>query len=46
MVVEGHMQYLYDEDRPPLSRFLRRIVTVSCGHSHPKFIQRLQRNSP
>ncbi len=42
MVVEGHMQYLYDETGRRYLDFFAGIVTVSCGHSHPKFIERLQ----
>jgi alanine-glyoxylate transaminase/(R)-3-amino-2-methylpropionate-pyruvate transaminase len=42
MVVEGHMQYLYDETGRRYLDFFAGIVTVSCGHSHPKFLQRLQ----
>ena len=42
MVVEGHMQYLYDETGRRYLDFIAGIVTVSCGHSHPKFLQRLQ----
>ncbi len=42
MVVEGHMQYLYDETGRRYLDFFAGIVTVSCGHSHPKFLERLQ----
>jgi alanine-glyoxylate transaminase / (R)-3-amino-2-methylpropionate-pyruvate transaminase len=42
MVVEGHMQYLYDETGRRYLDFFAGIVTVSCGHSHPKFVERLQ----
>ncbi|HEY8257538.1 MAG TPA: aminotransferase class III-fold pyridoxal phosphate-dependent enzyme, partial [Gemmatimonadales bacterium] len=42
MVVEGHMQYLYDETGRRYLDFFAGIVTVSCGHSHPRFIERVQ----
>ncbi|MGH7498578.1 MAG: aspartate aminotransferase family protein [Gemmatimonadales bacterium] len=42
MLVEGHMQYLYDETGRRYLDFFAGIVTVSCGHSHPKFVERLQ----
>jgi alanine-glyoxylate transaminase/(R)-3-amino-2-methylpropionate-pyruvate transaminase len=42
MVVEGHMQYLYDETGRRYLDFFAGIVTVSCGHSHPKFLARIQ----
>lgn len=42
MLVEGHMQYLYDETGRRYLDFFAGIVTVSCGHSHPRFVQRLQ----
>jgi alanine-glyoxylate transaminase / (R)-3-amino-2-methylpropionate-pyruvate transaminase len=42
MVVEGHMQYLYDETGRRYLDFFAGIVTVSCGHSHPRFLERLQ----
>ncbi|MEO7986968.1 MAG: aspartate aminotransferase family protein [Gemmatimonadales bacterium] len=42
MLVEGHMQYLYDETGRRYLDFFAGIVTVSCGHSHPKFVKRLQ----
>ena len=42
MLVEGHMQYVYDETGRRYLDFFAGIVTVSCGHSHPKFVERLQ----
>jgi alanine-glyoxylate transaminase/(R)-3-amino-2-methylpropionate-pyruvate transaminase len=36
MIVEGHMQYLYDERGTRYLDLLAGIVTVSCGHCHPK----------
>ncbi len=42
MVVEGYMQYLYDETGRRYLDMFAGIVTVSCGHSHPKFVERLK----
>ena len=42
MLVEGHMQYLYDESGRRYLDFFAGIVTVSCGHSHPRFLERIQ----
>ena len=42
MVVEGFMQYLYDETGRRYLDMFAGIVTVSCGHSHPKFVERLE----
>ncbi|MEM0965993.1 MAG: aminotransferase class III-fold pyridoxal phosphate-dependent enzyme [Verrucomicrobiota bacterium] len=36
MLVEGKMQYLYDEKGKRYLDAFGGIVTVSCGHSHPK----------
>jgi alanine-glyoxylate transaminase / (R)-3-amino-2-methylpropionate-pyruvate transaminase len=36
MLVEGHMQWLYDETGKRYLDMLAGIVTVSCGHCHPK----------
>lgn len=36
MIVEGHMQWLYDETGRRYLDMLAGIVTVSCGHCHPK----------
>ena len=36
MIVEGYMQYLYDETGRRYLDMLAGIVTVSCGHCHPK----------
>ena len=39
MIVEGSMQYVYDEaGRRYLDAFAG-IVTVSCGHSHPAILK-------
>ena len=36
MIVEGYMQWLYDETGKRYLDMLAGIVTVSCGHCHPK----------
>lgn len=38
MLVDGHMQYLFDETGRRYLDLFAGIVTVSCGHSHPKII--------
>jgi alanine-glyoxylate transaminase/(R)-3-amino-2-methylpropionate-pyruvate transaminase len=42
MLVEGFMQYLYDETGRRYLDMFAGIVTVSCGHSHPKFVERIK----
>ena len=42
MLVEGYMQYLYDETGRRYLDMFAGIVTVSCGHSHPKFVERIK----
>jgi alanine-glyoxylate transaminase/(R)-3-amino-2-methylpropionate-pyruvate transaminase len=42
MLVEGHMQYLFDETGRRYLDLFAGIVTVSCGHSHPEFVRRVQ----
>src|SRR5215216_4612099 len=36
MIVEGHMQWLFDETGRRYLDMLAGIVTVSCGHCHPR----------
>ncbi len=36
MIVEGHMQWLFDERGRRYLDMFAGIVTVSCGHCHPK----------
>ena len=36
MIVEGHMQWLFDDAGKRYLDMLAGIVTVSCGHCHPK----------
>jgi alanine-glyoxylate transaminase / (R)-3-amino-2-methylpropionate-pyruvate transaminase len=42
MIVEGKMQYLFDETGRRYLDLFAGIVTVSCGHCHPKVTQRVQ----
>jgi len=42
MLVEGHRQYLFDETGKRYLDLLAGIVTVACGHGHPKVTQRVQ----
>jgi alanine-glyoxylate transaminase/(R)-3-amino-2-methylpropionate-pyruvate transaminase len=38
MIVEGHMQWLFDETGRRYLDLFAGIVTVSCGHCHPKVV--------
>ncbi len=42
MLVEGYKQYLFDETGRRYLDLFAGIVSVSCGHSHPKFVRRVQ----
>ena len=42
MLVEGHLQWLFDETGKRYLDLLAGIVTVSCGHAHPKVTRRVQ----
>ena len=42
LIVEGYMQWLFDETGRRYLDCLAGIVTVSLGHSHPKFVKRVQ----
>jgi alanine-glyoxylate transaminase / (R)-3-amino-2-methylpropionate-pyruvate transaminase len=42
MIVEGHMQYVWDETGKRYLDAFAGIVTVSVGHCHPKVIQAVQ----
>jgi alanine-glyoxylate transaminase/(R)-3-amino-2-methylpropionate-pyruvate transaminase len=42
MIVEGKMQYLFDETGRRYLDLFAGIVTVSCGHCHPKVVSRMQ----
>ena len=39
MLVEGHMQWLFDETGKRYLDMFAGIVTVSCGHCHPRVTQ-------
>ena len=42
MIVEGHLQYVFDETGRRYLDLFAGIVTVSCGHCHPKVVARVQ----
>src|SRR5262249_49488817 len=42
LVVEGHMQYVWDETGRRYLDFFAGIVTISCGHCHPKITARIK----
>src|ERR687897_2125727 len=42
MLVEGRMQYVFDETGRRYLDLFAGIVTVSCGHCHPKVIARMR----
>jgi alanine-glyoxylate transaminase/(R)-3-amino-2-methylpropionate-pyruvate transaminase len=42
MIVEGKMQYLFDETGRRYLDLFAGIVTVSCGHCHPRIVRRIQ----
>ena len=42
MIVEGYMQYLYDETGRRYLDLFAGIVTVSVGHAHPRFVKRVK----
>ena len=41
-IVEGHMQYLWDETGRRYLDAIAGIVTVSVGHCHPKITERVR----
>src|SRR5438067_1966979 len=45
MIVEGYMQYLYDETGRRYLDLFAGIVTVSVGHCHPKVVKVVQEQS-
>ena len=45
LVVEGHMQYLWDETGRRYLDAFAGIVTVSVGHCHPKIVQAVQQQT-
>ncbi|MDG2383151.1 MAG: aspartate aminotransferase family protein [Pirellulaceae bacterium] len=42
MIVEGHMQYVYDETGKRYLDGFAGIVTISVGHCHPKVVEKVQ----
>ncbi len=42
MIVEGHMQYLWDEKGKRYLDAFAGIVTISVGHCHPKVAAKVQ----
>ncbi len=42
MIVEGKMQYVFDETGRRYLDLFAGIATVSCGHCHPEVVRRLQ----
>ncbi|HEU0078656.1 MAG TPA: aminotransferase class III-fold pyridoxal phosphate-dependent enzyme, partial [Longimicrobiaceae bacterium] len=42
LIVEGKMQYLFDETGRRYLDMFAGIVTVSCGHCHPRVVARIQ----
>ncbi len=42
MIVEGFMQYVWDETGRRFLDMFAGIVTVSCGHCHPTVVKRVQ----
>src|SRR5919106_6804833 len=42
MIVEGHMQYVWDETGRRYLDMFAGIATVSCGHCHPTVVKRVQ----
>ncbi len=45
MIVEGHMQWLFDETGKRYLDMLAGIVTVSCGHCHPRVAAAVQQQA-
>jgi len=43
LIVEGHMQWLFDETGKRYLDMFAGIVTVSCGHCHPKIIAAIEK---
>lgn len=41
MIVEGYMQYLWDETGRRYLDCLAGIVTIGIGHAHPKYVKRV-----
>ena len=45
LIVEGHMQWLFDETGRRYLDMFAGIVTVSCGHCHPKVVAAIEKQT-
>ena len=45
MIVEGHMQWLFDETGKRYLDMFAGIVTVSCGHCHPRIVAAIEKQT-
>src|SRR3977135_1305550 len=45
LIVEGHMQWLFDETGKRYLDMFAGIVTVSCGHCHPKIVAAIEKQA-
>ena len=45
LIVEGHMQWLFDETGKRYLDMFAGIVTVSCGHCHPKVVAAIEKQA-
>jgi alanine-glyoxylate transaminase/(R)-3-amino-2-methylpropionate-pyruvate transaminase len=45
LIVEGHMQWLFDETGKRYLDMFAGIVTVSCGHCHPKIVAAIEKQT-
>ncbi|HET7615121.1 MAG TPA: aspartate aminotransferase family protein [Gemmatimonadaceae bacterium] len=45
LIVEGHMQWLFDETGKRYLDLFAGIVTISCGHCHPKVVAAIERQT-
>ena len=45
LIVEGHLQYLFDETGRRYLDLFAGIATVACGHSHPDVVARVQQQA-
>jgi alanine-glyoxylate transaminase/(R)-3-amino-2-methylpropionate-pyruvate transaminase len=43
LIVEGHMQWLFDETGKRYLDLFAGIVTISCGHCHPKIVAAIEK---
>ncbi|HMH85672.1 MAG TPA: aspartate aminotransferase family protein [Gemmatimonadaceae bacterium] len=45
LIVEGHMQWLFDETGKRYLDMFAGIVTVSCGHCHPRIVAAIEKQA-